>query len=83
MIWTTMIIGGVLYVVGGFLFLLCLAGQVYVRVRLRPGADSDLDDCHYEFEDQHPEYARYTQWLRITTGGAALGVLLLFLGAVF
>jgi hypothetical protein len=70
----------VLYLLGGLLFLVSATGHVYVRVRLRPRADGDLDDYYYEFEDQHPEYARYTKWLRITFGGAALGVMLLFLG---
>jgi hypothetical protein len=72
-----------LYVLGGLLFLASLAAQLYVRLRLRPGPDSDLDEYYHEFEDQHPDYARYTRWLRITSGGAALGMLLLFLGFVF
>lgn len=72
----------VLYIIGGFLFLASGAAHLYVRLRLRPGEDSDLDDYYYEFEDQHPEYARYTKWLQITMGGAALGLLLLFAGAV-
>lgn len=83
MIQTNGMIATALYIAGGSLFLLCAAGHLYARVRLRPRDDSDLDDYYYEFEDQHPEYARYTRWLRITTGGAALGVLLLFLGAIF
>ncbi len=70
-----------LYIAGGVLFLASLAAHVYVRVRLRP-SDSELDDYYYEFEDQHPEYARYTRWLRITIGGAALGISLLFLAFV-
>jgi len=70
------------YIFGASLFLLSLAGHLYARIRLRPGADSDLDDYYYEFEDQHPEYARYTKWLQLTTAGGALGVLLLFLGTV-
>ncbi len=70
-----------LYIAGGVLFLASLAAHVYVRVRLRP-SDSELDDYYYEFEDQHPEYARYTRWLRITLGGAALGIALLFLAFV-
>lgn len=72
-----------LYIVGGFLFLASLAAHVYVRVRLRPRDNSDLDDYYYEFEDQHPQYARYTKWLRITLSGAAIGILLLFLVFVF
>ena len=78
-----MMIVKLLYVVGGFLFLLSLAAHLYVRVYLRPRGKSDLDDCYYEFEDQHPHYARYTHWLQISLGGAALGILLLFLGVVF
>lgn len=70
-----------LYIIGGFLFLASAAAHLYVRLRLRPGEDSDLDDYYHEFEDQHPEYARYTKWLRITLSGAALGLLLMFLGA--
>ncbi len=72
-----------LYLVGGLLFLASAAAHLYVRLRLRPGEDSDLDDYYHEFEDQHPEYARYTKWLQITLAGAAVGILLLFLGAVF
>lgn len=78
-----MILARFLYVVGGFLFLGSLAAHVYARVRLRPSDDSDLDDCYYEFEDQHPEYARYDQWLKITMAGAAMGMLLVFLAIAF
>ncbi len=78
-----MVVLKLLYIAGGFLFLASLAAHVYVRVRLRPRDGSDLDDYYHEFEDQHPQYARYTKWLRITLGGAALGILLLFLVFVF
>jgi len=74
-----MIVLKVLYIGGGLLFLVSLAAHVYVRVRLRPKDNSELDDYYYEFEDLHPGYARYTRWLRITLSGAALGILLLFL----
>jgi len=73
----------VVYITGGLLFLVSLAAHLYVRVRLRPRGGSDLDDYYYEFEDQHPVYARYTRWLQISLGGAAVGVLLLFLGFIF
>ena len=72
-----------LYLAGGFLFLLSSAAHLYVRVHLRPGGRSDLDDYYYEFEDRHPAYARYTRWLQLSLGGAALGVLMLFLGTIF
>jgi hypothetical protein len=71
-----------LYILGGFLFLASAIAHLYVRVRLRPRDDSDLDNYYHEFEDQHPEYARYTRWLQITMGGAALGLLLTFVGAM-
>jgi len=78
-----MILARFLYVVGGFLFLGSLAAHLYARVRLRPADDSDLDECYYEFEDQHPEYLRYDRWLRMTMAGAALGMLLVFLAIAF
>ena len=74
-----MIVLKLLYIVGGILFLLSLAAHIYVRIRMRPRDDSELDNYYYEFEDLHPEYAAYTKWLRITLGGAALGIALLFL----
>jgi len=77
-----MMIVRALYIVGGFLFLLSLIAYVYVRVRLRPREGSDLDDYYHEFEEQHPEYARYTKWMQLSLGGAAFGVMLLFLGVM-
>ncbi len=70
-----------LYIAGGSLFLASVAAHIYVRVRLRPG-DADLDDYYHEFEDQHPDYARYTRWLQITLSAAALGLLLMFVPVV-
>jgi hypothetical protein len=78
-----MMLSRLLSIIGGFLFLLSVAAHLYVRVRLRPGRDSDLDHYYHEFEDQHPGYARYNRWLQITLGGASVGILLLFLGIVF
>ncbi len=78
-----MILARILYVAGGFLFLGSLAAHVYARIRLRPSDDSDLDDYYHEFEDEHPEYARYTQWLRVTMAGATLGMLLVFVAIAF
>jgi len=77
------IITKIVYILGGCLFLASAVAHVYVRFRLRPGDDSDLDDYYHEFEDQHPGYARYDKWLRITMAGATSGVLLFFLGIVF
>ena len=72
----------ILYIISGPLFLISLAAHLYVRVRLRPKNDSDLDDYYHEFEDQHPDYARYIKWSQITFAGAVLGALLLFIATV-
>jgi len=72
----------VLYIIAGPLFLISAASYVYVRIYLRPKDDSDLDDYYYEFEEQHPVYARYIKWSRITFIGAVIAVLLLFIAAV-
>ncbi len=72
-----------MYVAGGFLFLGSLAAHIYARVRLRPRDGSDVDDYYCEFEDEHPGYARYTKWLRLTMAGAAGGMLLMFVALVF
>jgi len=68
-----------LYLIAGPLLLISVAIHIYVRIRLRPGDDSDLDDYYYEFEEQHPAYARYLFWSRITFAAIALATLLLFL----
>jgi len=78
-----MMIAQVLSLIGGCLFLLSLVAHLYVRVYLRPKRNSGLDDYYYEFEDRHPAYARFTRWLQISLGGAAVGILLLFLGMMF
>jgi hypothetical protein len=72
-----------LYIIAGPLFLICTAAHFYVKIRLRPKEDSDLEDYYYEFEEQHPDYANYLRWSRITFAGAVVGALLLFVAAVF
>jgi hypothetical protein len=68
--------------IGLLLLLLSSAGWVYVRFRLKPKDDSELDDYHWEFEEQHPQYARYLKWSKITFAGLCLSVLLLFIAAI-
>ena len=71
----------ILYIIAGGLLILSVTAHIYVRVRLRP-RDSELDDYYYEFEDQHPEVARYNKWTKITFTGITIAVLLLFLAVV-
>lgn len=72
-----------MYILGGIVFVTSLMAHAYVRLTLRPRDDSDLDDYYHEFEDQHPGYARYDRWLRLTMAGATAGVLLFFLAIAF
>ena len=72
-----------LYIIAGPLFLISIAAYFYVKIRLRPKENSDLDDYYYEFEEQHPGYANYLKWSKITFIGAVVGALLLFVAAVF
>ncbi|MHC4124037.1 MAG: hypothetical protein ACYSSI_10720 [Planctomycetota bacterium] len=65
-----------------FLFVISLFAHIFVRFRLKP-KDPDLDDYYYEFEDQHPEYARYLKYTRITFACIVISALLLFIAAVF
>ena len=71
-----------LYIIAGPLFLLSIAAHIYVRIRMQPKYDADLDDYYYEFEDQHPEYAKYTKWSNLTFTAATIAALLLFLALV-
>jgi len=72
----------VLYIIAGPLFLIAVAAHLFVRLRFRPKSDSDLDNYYYEFEEQHPTYARYIKWSRITFTAAVIATLLLFLALV-
>ena len=73
----------ILYIVGCVLFLTCITGYIIVQVRLRLRDDSDLEDYYHEFEEQHPGYARYLRWSRITFTGAVIAALILLLTRVF
>ena len=67
-----------IYIIAGPLFLKSLIAHIYVKLRLRPKPDSDFDDYYHEFQDQHPDFARYTKWHRITFLALTLSALLLF-----
>jgi len=72
----------ILYIIACSLFLVSTGAYIYVNIRLRPRDGSDLDDYYWEFEDEHPEYARYLKWSKITLSAACLAVLLFFLTIV-
>ena len=66
----------ILMLIAGPLFLLSLAAHIYVKLKMRP--NDDLDEYHYEFEDHHPDFARYEKWSKITFTSAVIAALLLF-----
>lgn len=72
----------ILYIIGGPMFLMSIVAHLYVKLRLQPKDDSDLDDYYHEFEHLHPGLARYTQWSQITFIAAIIGALLVFVAMV-
>lgn len=72
-------VGAFLLLTAGPLFLMSLAAHIYVKLRLRPKAGSDFEDYYHEFERQHPAFARYTKWSKITFVCAAVCALVLFI----
>lgn len=73
----------ILYIIACSMFLISVAGYIFVRLRLRPKDNSDLDDYYHEFEEQHPGYAKYLRWSKITFTCAVIGALMLFLAFAF
>ena len=69
----------ILILTAGPLFLVAIGANIFVKIKLRPRDDSGLDEYHFEFEDHHPELARYTKWSHITFAAAVVSALLLFL----
>jgi len=69
-------------IIAGVLFVISAGAYIYVRLQLRPKEGSDLDDWYYEFEEQHPEYANYLKWSKITFAGVIVSMLLMFIALV-
>lgn len=72
----------ILWIIAAPLFVISLAAHIYVKLHLRPKEDSDLNDYYYEFEDQHPGFAKYTKWSKITFTAVVISMLLIFIAAV-
>ena len=68
--------------ISGPLFLLAIGAHIFVKIKLRPKQDSDLDEYYHEFEDQHPGLAKYAKWSTITFTAAVASALLMFLAMV-
>ncbi|MCK5000217.1 MAG: hypothetical protein KAS23_11800 [Anaerohalosphaera sp.] len=66
-------------IIAGPLFLIAAAAHIVVKIKMRPKADSDLDDCCCEFEHLNHDVARYEKFSRITYITAIIAIILLFL----
>jgi hypothetical protein len=71
-----------LWIIAGPLFVISLAAHIYVKLHLNPKQGSDLDDYYYEFEDQHPAFAKYTKWSKITFTTVVVSMILLLIAAI-
>lgn len=63
------------------LSIISAAANIYVRLRLKP-KDHDLDEYYWEFEDRHPQVAKYNKYSQITFTAVIISMLLLFLSLV-
>jgi hypothetical protein len=70
-------------VIGSLLFIVSIVAHIYVKIKFRPKHDSDFDEIYWEFEETHPDFARYNRLSQITFAGMVLGTLLLFLAMAF
>jgi len=68
----------IIIIIAGPLFLFSLAAHLFVKIAMRP-RDRGFDDYHYEFEDHHPQFARYSKWSQITFTAAVIAAILLFI----
>jgi hypothetical protein len=71
----------IVYIIAGPLFLASIAAHIYVELRWRKNIDAELDEYYFEFEHQHPGYAKYLKQSRITLVAACIFALLVFLCA--
>lgn len=69
--------------IGGLVFIASVTAHLYVKIKLRPKEDSEVDEIYWEFEDADPQLARYNKFSQITFAGIVIGTLLLFLSLVF
>ncbi|HBG28487.1 MAG: hypothetical protein A2Y10_10695 [Planctomycetes bacterium GWF2_41_51] len=72
-----------LLLAGSLVFLVSACAYIFVKLKLKPKQDSEIDDIYWEFEDSSPDLARYNKLSQITFGGVVMGMILLFLSVIF
>jgi hypothetical protein len=73
----------IILLIGGLVFIVSTVAFLYVKIKLRPKQDSEVDEIYWEFEETDPDLARYNKFSQITFAGIVIGTLLLFLSLVF
>jgi hypothetical protein len=73
----------IILLIGGLVFVVSVISHLYVKIKLRPKQDSELDEIYWEFEETHQPLARYDRLSQITFAGIVIGTLLLFLSLIF
>ena len=68
---------------GSLLFITSACAYIFVKLKLKPKQDSEIDEIYWEFEESNPQLARYQKRSKITFGGVVMGMILLFLSLVF
>lgn len=65
-------------IAGIIVFTVSFVAYFYVRAKYKPRFDDELDDVYWEFEEQHPDYAKYQQYSNIAFVAACIGAIMLF-----
>lgn len=73
-------IRAVIFLIAGPVFILASVAHIIIRLKMRNNL-GDLDEYYWEFEDQHPDYARYQKYSTISFIAAAVSALAIFLAA--
>jgi len=73
----------IILLIGGLILTASAVAFLYVKIKLRPKQDSELDEIYWEFEETDPQLARYNKFSQMTFAGIVIGTLLLFLSLVF
>ena len=71
----------ILILVSGLMFIICSAGFIYVKIKMRP--NDDIDEYHFEFEDHHPGLQKYNKYYNLFISGIVISMLLLFISLIF
>lgn len=64
------------------MFLGSVTFYFYVKIKLKPKEDGELDDYYYEFEGQHPDLAKYYRMHSLAMTLVVVSMLMMFVAVV-